>query len=125
IAISFVDTTRDVHGTARAGLTLLFEGKAATSHADGPVIAGGSEGWHADLDGKLSLEFAPVGAAAELGGARVHVCTVTGDALGARIEGLGVVSETVTPPRWEELDAMRIVQALFDPQHAVVLVARR
>jgi len=125
IAISFVDTARDVHGTARTGLTLLFEGKAASSHAEGPAIGGDAGGWHAELAGKLALDFAPVGVVAELGGTRVHVCKVTGDAAGASIDGLGTVTETVTPPRWEELDALRMVHALFDPEHAVVLIARR
>jgi hypothetical protein len=127
IAISFVDTARDVHGTARTGMTLLFEGQTASSHAQGPVLGGTAEdGWQARLDGKLALDFTPVGGAvAELGGARVHVCKVSGEALGAPVDGLGTVTETLTPPRWEELDATRAVHALFDLEHAVVLVARR
>src|SRR5437764_7548467 len=104
IAITFVDHAHDVHGTARSGLTLIFEGRSATSHADGPVVEAGPDGWHAELAGKLELEFAPVGGAAiELGDARVHVCSVTGQAAGTRIEGFGSVTETLAPPRWEEL----------------------
>jgi hypothetical protein len=125
IAIAFVDTAHDVHGTARSGLTLLFEGRAATSHADGPIVEAGPDGWRAELAGRLDLEFAPVGAVAELSGTRVHLCSVTGQAAGTRIEGLGSVTETATPPRWEELDAMRSVQAFFDTEHAVVALARR
>jgi hypothetical protein len=125
LAITFADIAHDVHGTARSGLTLLFEGRTATSHPDGPVVGGGPEGWRAELAGRLDLEFAPVGAVAEVGGTRVHLCTVTGQAAGREIEGLGSVTETLTPPRWEELDALRNVQAFFDPGHAVVALARR
>jgi hypothetical protein len=81
--------------------------------------------WRVELPGQLALDFAPVGPAADLGGARAYVCAVSGDAAGARIDGLGVVTETVTPPRWDELDALRSVQALFDPEHAVLALARR
>jgi len=102
-AITFVDSARAVHGTARSGLTLLFDGRSADSHPDGPVVSGDASGWHASLAGQLELDFAPVGAVSELSGARVHLCTVTGDAAGSRIEGLGAVTETLTPPR-ERLD---------------------
>jgi hypothetical protein len=126
LAISFVDPARDVHGTARSGLTLLFEGTSASSHADGPVVAGSeSDGWDVSLDGRLSLHFAPAGHVVELSGARAHLCAVTGDAVGARVEGLGTVTQTLTPPRWDELDALRNVSVLLDPEHAALLVARR
>jgi hypothetical protein len=125
LAISFVDPAREVHGTARSGMTLLFEGRHASSHEQGPALERRGEGWHAELEGLLSLDFTPTAPVAELGGSRAHVCTVTGTAAAAPIDGLGVVSETVTPPRWDELDAHRALHALFDRDHAVVLVARR
>ena len=125
LAISFVDTARDAHGSARSGLTLLFEGSKATSHAEGPALEAGAGGWHAELSDLLALDFAPVGPAAELSGMRAHVCTVSGSALGGPIDGMGVVTETVTPPSWDDLDALRSVQALFDREHAVVALARR
>jgi hypothetical protein len=83
------------------------------------------ESWHAELDGRLSLDFAPVAPAAEVGGTRAHFCTVTGTAAGEAIDGLGLVAELLTPPSWEELDAHRSLHALFDREHAVVVVARR
>ena len=126
LAISFVDTARGVHGSARSGLTLLFEGQKASSHAEGPALAGDAgAGWHAELTDLLSLDFTPVGPVAELSGAHAHVCTVSGEALSGRVDGMGVVTETLAPPRWDELDALRSVHALFDREHAVVALARR
>ena len=125
LAISFVDPERGVHGTARSGFTLLFEGHSAASHPEGPSIEAAGDGWHAELPGKLALDFAPVGAVADTGGARASFCTVSGQACGANIDGLGLVTETITPPRWDELEVLRSVHALFDPEHAVIAVARR
>jgi hypothetical protein len=125
LAISFVDPARSLHGTARAGLTLLFEGTTASSHPEGPAITTAGAGWKAALDGKLELDFEPIGAVADFSGAQAHVCTVAGDVLGTRIDGMGVVTETSKPPRWEDLDAIRVVHALFDREHAVLAVARR
>jgi hypothetical protein len=125
ISISFVDPARGVHGTARAGMTLLFEGTNSSSHAEGPAVERHGDDWHAELAGRLSLDFAPVAAGTDLGGTRAHVCAVTGTAAGAAIDGLGVVGETIAAPRWDELDAHRWLHALFDREHAVVVVARR
>jgi hypothetical protein len=125
LAISFVDRERAIHGTARSGLSLLFEGQAATSHAAGPALDAVDTGWRAVLEGQFELEFSAIGATADLSGVRSHVCRVSGVALGTDIDGMGVVTETVTAPRWDELVALRQVHALFDPEHAAVLVARR
>jgi hypothetical protein len=125
LAISFVDPARGVHGTARSGMTLLFEGTSASSYPEGPTVTPAGDGWNVALDGKLSLGFGSTGAVADFAGARAHVCTVSGDALGTRIDGMGVVTETTSPPRWDDLDAMRVVHALFDREHAVLAVARR
>ena len=125
IAISFVDPERGVHGTARSGMTLLFDGRTASSHPEGPAIERAGDGWRAELADRIALDFSPVGPEADLAGMRARICVVSGDAAGARIDGLGVVSETLTPPRWDELDALRSVHALFDPEHAVVALARR
>ena len=124
-AISFVDPARSVYGTARSGLSLLFEGTTASSHAEGPSVTGSPSGWQVALEGRLALEFATTGAALDFAGARAHVCTVTGVALGHDVDGMGVVTETTAPPRWDELDALRVVHALFDREHAVLAVARR
>jgi hypothetical protein len=125
LAISFVDPARAVHGTARSGLTLLFEGTSATSHAEGPAIEPAAYGWKVVLDGKFDLEFEAVGAVGEFSGAKASVCAVRGQALGTAIDGMGVVTETSVPPRWDDLDALRQVHALFDHGHSVLAVARR
>lgn len=125
LGISFVDPVRGVHGTARAGLTLLFEATGATSHADGPSIQRAGDGWRVELAERLALDFAPVGAVGEFSGMRAHVCTVTGDVSGTSVDGMGVVTEITTAPRWDDLDAMRQVHALFDRDHCVLAVARR
>jgi hypothetical protein len=125
VAISFVDPARGVHGTARAGLTLLFAATGATSHADGPSIQRAGDGWRVELAERLALDFEPVGAVGEFSGARAHVCTVAGEVTGTRVDGMGVVTEITTPPRWDDLDAMRQVHALFDRGHCVLAIARR
>lgn len=125
VAISFVDLAHDVHGTARSGLTLLFEGGNASSHEQGPAIEKRDEAWHAEADGLLSLDFAPVAPAVEVGGVRAHLSSVQGTAGGSKVDGLGIVSQTIAAPRWDELDAHRSVFAMFDREHALVLVARR
>lgn len=125
LAISFVDRARDVHGTARSGLTLLFEGGDASSHEQGPAIEQRDEAWHAEADGLLALDFAPIAPAVDVGGTRAHLASVRGTAGGATVDGLGIVSQTTTPPRWDELDAHRALFAMFDSRHALVLVARR
>jgi hypothetical protein len=50
---------------------------------------------------------------------------VQGQIDGRRIECLGVVSQTVTPPSWSEVDAVRAVACVFEPGLAVLALARR
>jgi hypothetical protein len=50
---------------------------------------------------------------------------VAGTAAGRAVEGLGTLTETRAPPSWDELDALRSVSALFEPDRAVLAVARR
>jgi hypothetical protein len=125
LALSFFDAAHDIHGTARAGMTILFEGRKPVALPEGPEIESAGSGWRAKLGDALALEFEPVSPAADLGGVRARVARVTGEAGGRRVEGLGTVTETDTPPRWEELDAIRAVSALVDEQHALMAVARR
>jgi hypothetical protein len=125
LALSFFDAAHDIHGTARSGVTVLFEGRKPKALPGGPQVEASESGWHAELPDKLSLEFQPVSAAADLGGVRVHVARVRGQAAGRTVDGLGTVSETEVPPEWEELDALRSISALVDEQHALVALARR
>jgi hypothetical protein len=125
ISIAFFDPAQQLYGTARAGTTLLFEGADSTALPAGPRIEPRGEGLVAELEGRFALELVPVSEEAELGGVTARVCRVSGEVGGARIDCLGTVSETREAPSWEELDALRSVSALFDPEHAVLAVARR
>jgi hypothetical protein len=125
LAMSFVDPANGVHGTARSGMTLLFDEGGASSHAEGPAITQAGDAWKVELPERLALDFAPVGATGDFTGARAHICAVTGEAGGRQVDGLGVLTEITTPPRWDDLAAMRQVHALFDPEHCVLAVARR
>ena len=125
LALSFFDAAHDIHGTARQGISVLFEGRRPNAVPEGPEVEAVGGGWHAVLPDRLSLEFEPVAPPADLGGVRVHVTRVRGEAAGRRVDGLGTVSETEVPPRWEELDAVRGITALVDEQHALVAIARR
>jgi hypothetical protein len=125
LALSFFDAAHDIHGTARSGMTILFEGRKPVALPEGPQVEATGSGWRAELEDHLSLEFEPLSAGADLGGVRAYVARVKGEAGGRRVEGLGTVTETEVPPQWEELDAIRAVSALVDEQHALVAVARR
>ena len=125
LALSFFDAAHDIHGTARSGMTILFEGRKPNALPQGPRIEPTGSGWRAELPDRLSLEFEPVAPPASLGGVRAHLARVRGEAGGRAVDGLGTVSETEVPPRWEELDALRSVSALVDEQHALLALARR
>lgn len=125
LALSFFDAAHDIHGTARLGATILFEGRKPVALPEGPSIEPSGEGWRAELPGSLSFELEPLAAEADLGGVRARVVRVRGEAAGRRVDGMGTLSETQVPPRWEELDALRSISALVDEQHALLLLARR
>jgi hypothetical protein len=125
LALSFFDAAHDIHGTARSGMTILFEGRKPVALPEGPEVEATAGGWRAELGDNLALDFEPVSAEADLGGVRARVARVTGEAGGRRVDGLGTVTETDVPPRWEELDAIRAVSALVDEQHALMAIARR
>ena len=125
LALSFFDATHDIHGTARSGATILFEGRKPEALPEGPSIEPSGEGWHAELPGKLALELEPVAAEADLGDVRARVVRVRGEAAGRAVDGMGTLAETRVPPRWEELDALRSISALVDDRHALLVLARR
>ena len=125
LALSFFDAAHDIHGTARSGATILFEGRKPEALPEGPEIEESGEGWRAELPGKLALELEPVAAEADLGDVRARVVRVRGEAAGRRVDGMGTLSETRVPPRWEELDALRSISALVDERHALLVLARR
>jgi len=125
VSLSFFDPSRQLHGIARAGLTLLFEGANPSAVGGVPEIETRGETYRAELEDRLRLEFEPVSEVAQLAGSRVRVCHVSGTVDGTPIDCLGTAAETVSPPEWDGLDALRAISALFDPGHAVLAVARR
>jgi hypothetical protein len=80
LALSFFDAAHDIHGTARSGLSILFEGRRPTALPEGPEVDATDGGWRAVLPEKLSLEFETVSPPADLGGVRVQVARVRGEA---------------------------------------------
>jgi hypothetical protein len=126
LAISFFDPAREIYGTARSGTTILFDGRHPVPHPDGPSIEQENGHWRAELAGVLELELAPVAEPAALGGElTAEICRVSGTAGGREVNGLGTVAETHSPPRWEELDALRSVSALVDENNGFLAFARR
>ena len=126
LALSFFDTARDLSGTARAGMTLLFEGKTPTTLPEGPEIERGSDGaLQARLRDELELHYTPVTEPARLTGLRTTLCTVTGTVRGSPVDCLGTATETTEPPTWSELDVVRGVTAVFGADRAAFVLARR
>jgi hypothetical protein len=125
VALAFFDPDRGLHGSARSGVTLLFEHGKPQALPDGPQMGRDGGGWRATLGNRFELSFSPVCEPLDLGGASTRVCRVTGTLGGGAVDCLGTATETVTPPRWDELDALRGVTALFDEENAVLALARR
>ena len=125
LALSFFDLAHDIHGTARSGASVLFEGRKPVALPEGPAIEPSGDGWRAELPGTLSLAVEPLSEPAELGGVRARMVRVRGSAAGRQVDGLGTLSETTVPPRWDELDAIRSISALVDERHALLALARR
>jgi hypothetical protein len=126
LALSFFDPAHNLSGTARAGMTLLFEGTTPTTIDEGPEVTGDPRGAiSARLGDRLDLRFDPIAPAATLTGLEITLCAVIGTAAGARVDCLGTATETTAPPAWAELDAVRGVTAVFGPDRAAFLLARR
>lgn len=125
LSIAFFDPVHGLHGTARSGATLLFEDSGSTLLPDGPMVQRTNGGWRAEVDDALSLRLDPVAGEAALDGVTVHLCEVTGTVGDTKVRCLGTVGETLTAPRWDELDALRSLSAVFDSEHAVLSMARR
>jgi hypothetical protein len=126
LALSFFDTARDLSGTARAGMTLLFDGTTPTTLPEGPEVARGAGGaLDARLRDELELHFAPIAEPAALTGLTTTLCAVTGTVRGRAVECFGTATETTAPPVWSELDAVRGVTAVFGEDRAAFVLARR
>ena len=125
LSVAFFDREHGLHGTARAGASILFDGARSTVLPQGPELERTNRGWSVRLDGSFSLELEPVAEPAVLDGVTAHVCEVAGRVGDRDVRCLGTVGETRTPPVWEELDALRSIAALFDKDHAFLALAQR
>jgi hypothetical protein len=125
LALSFFDPAHETYGTARAGATILFEGRRPRTLGGASIEAAGEGSWRAELDGELALGAEAASDAVDLGGVSVRLVRVRGEAAGRRVDCLGTLAETESAPRWDELDALRTVSAIVDDQHALLALARR
>jgi hypothetical protein len=125
IALAFFDPDHGLHGSARSGLTLLFQHGKPAALPDAPELRRDGDGWRAVLGNRFDLSFSPLCEGLDIEGASARVCRVTGELDGGRLDCLGTATETSKPPKWEKLDALRGVSALFDSENAVLAVARR
>lgn len=125
VSLAFFDPARRLHGIARGGATLLFEDGEVRGADEGPEVTAAGEGWRAVLDTRLDLVFESSSPKAEAGGARSSACRVTGTVGGSEVNCLGVVTETITPPDWGSLDAVREIAIVADEGHALFALASR
>jgi hypothetical protein len=125
VALAFFDPDHGLHGSARSGMTLLFQHGRPQALPDGPEIGRSGDDWTAALGDRFSLTFTPICESVDLDGASARLCRVSGTVDGSQLDCLGTATETTKPPRWDDLDALRGLSALFDDQHAVLAVARR
>ncbi len=126
LSIGLFDPEHGLNVSARAGATLLFEGGRADIRDQGPDIEPTRKGWQARLGEDFDVKLEPVADPAELGpDVTVHVCRVSGRIGGHKARCLGTVAETHAPPAWEELDALRSITAVFDPDNAFLALAQR
>lgn len=125
ISLAFFDTAHRLSGTARAGATLIFEGRQVRTPSQPPDLERDGERFTARLEGQLDLVFEPVSEAAALPGSESWVCAVTGTVQGRAIDCLGTATVTSQPPAWARLDALRAVSAVLDRENAVFLSATR
>ncbi|HEX8649046.1 MAG TPA: hypothetical protein VF715_19295 [Thermoleophilaceae bacterium] len=125
ISLGFFDPAQELHGTLRSGVAVLFEGASARTLDDVPELSASGSGYRAVAGESIDLEFEPFSEEMPLGGASARVARVRGRVLGRDVDCLGTTGETHTPPAWAELDAVRLVSAVFDSEHAVIAAARR
>jgi hypothetical protein len=125
LSFAFFDPDRQIHGTARSGATVLFEGRTPTAVAEGPAIEREDDRLRVELPDRLALELEPIGAEADLGEISAQVCRVTGDALGRQVDCLGTISQTRSAPKWEELDGLRTISVLVDADNGLLALAKR
>ncbi|MDQ3935161.1 MAG: hypothetical protein M3340_11095 [Actinomycetota bacterium] len=125
VSLGFFDPAQDVHGMLRSGLGVLFEGARGHALEELPVIGGDGDDYRVTCGEQADLTFSPYSLPAELGGSSVRLARVSGRVAGREVACLGTVGETREAPAWSELDAVRLISAVFDDEHALFVAARR
>lgn len=125
LSVSFFSPEHGLHGSARSGMTLLFEGSGSRALPEGPAIEAAGDGWRAELDEAFALDLRPLAAPVDLDGVTVHFCAASGEIGTRKASCLATVSETHVAPSWDELDALRSISALFDERNAFLAIGRR
>jgi hypothetical protein len=125
LSVAFFDPARQVHGLARSGATLLFEGSRSLVLDEPARLEPSAHGWEASIGNRFEVRLEPASEPVELAGNRVRVCAVSGSVGVTPVDGLGTVSETLRAPAWGELEALRAISVLGGTGHAVLAVARR
>ena len=125
LSLAFFDAGAGLSGQLREGLTLLFRGDRAEALDGAEALEPAGDGFRAELSGREDLAFEPIGPAVDLGVAAVRPCRVTGTVGGKAIDCLGTAAETLEPPDWAGLDALRAICALFPPDRALLAAASR
>jgi hypothetical protein len=125
LALSFFDPSHGVHGSVRSGVTLLFEHGTPQALPEGSTVERDGDGYRAALGNRFDLRFEPLSEPLDLGGASARVCRVPGSVGEIEVDCLGTIVETIAATKWEDLDALRALSALFDGEHAVLALARR
>jgi hypothetical protein len=125
LSLAFFDPAARIAGTARAGATLIFEGRQVRTINDPPDIERDGDRFTARVGGHIDLSFEPLSEGARLPGSESWLCAVTGTVEGRRTDCLGTATVTSEPPAWAELDVIRAVSAVLDRENAVFLSARR
>jgi hypothetical protein len=125
LTLSFFDTAHEFHGTVRSGMTLLFDAGSPSTVDQEATFERSGDGWTAVVGDQLALTFAATAPGVDLGGTSAWIGRVTGRVGSRSLDCVGVVTDTIEPPLWNELDAVRSLAAVFDDQTAVLALARR
>jgi hypothetical protein len=106
-------------------MTLLFDAGAPHTIDVEAAFERAGDGWTAAVGEEASLTFVASSPGVDLGGSSAWVGRVSGRVGSRGLDCIGVATETIDPPAWAELDALRSVAAGFDEGNAVLALARR
>ena len=88
LSLAFFDRERELHGSMREGVAVLFERDAGRTLAGPAEMGREDERFSASCGDELALSFTPISPPVDLGGSHARVCRVGGRAFGATIDCL-------------------------------------